>query len=236
MRHTERRWWGGGARTRGATAERGQALPLVALLAWAAAAMALIIAMVGGRAIDAARAQAGADAAALGEAAARGSGSVLARANGVQLNAVEHSGVIAFSAGPAHRGAIEHGGAVAVTVSSGHGQAVAAAAGGRAGWFGLDDRMQRALRRAELLLGEELVVVSGFRSRAEQERLWATRHANPYPVARPGTSLHELGLAVDVALHQVARLAVMGDATGLCQPLPLVDPVHFTLCRTTPTR
>lgn len=161
---------------------------------------------------------------------------MLARANGVQLDALDHSGVVEHGELTEHTGAIAHGAAVEVTVSSGHVQAAAAAAGGPAAWNGLDERIQRALRRAELLLGEELVVVSGLRSRAEQERLWATRHANPYPVARPGTSLHELGLAVDVALHQVVRLAAIADATGLCQPLPLVDPVHFTLCRTTPTR
>ena len=236
MQGTEGRRWGGGARRVGVGNDRGQAIPLVALLAWAVAAMALMIAMVGGRAIDAARAQAGADAAALGEAAVRGSGPLLARANGVRLEALDHSGVVEQGGPTEHTGVIVHGPAVEVTVSSGHVQAVAAAEGGRAGWSGLDERLQRALRRAELLVGEELVVVSGGRSRAEQARLWATRHTNPYPVARPGTSLHELGLAVDVALHQVVRLAAIAAATGLCQPLALVDPVHFTLCRTTPTR
>ena len=204
--------------------DRGQSLPFVALMVWAAAGVALTIALLGGRAIDAARAQAGADATALGEAAVPGSAQVLASANDVRLEALEHG----------H--GIEHGAPVEVIVSSGPMRAVAAARASRPRWNGLDERLRQALRRAELLLGEEVIVVSGYRSRADQERLWAARHANPYPVARPGTSLHELGLAVDVTLHQSVRLAAIAEATGLCQPLPLVDPVHFTLCRTTPTR
>lgn len=43
-------------------------------------------------------------------------------------------------------------------------------------------------------------IVSGRRSRASQERLWAAflRGDHPGPVARPGTSLHERGEAVDL--------------------------------------
>jgi Transglycosylase SLT domain/D-alanyl-D-alanine carboxypeptidase/Putative Flp pilus-assembly TadE/G-like len=56
------------------------------------------------------------------------------------------------------------------------------------------DRMAAAARREA---GLHLVVVSGYRSDAEQARLWA---ANPDPkwVARPGTSLHRYGTELDL--------------------------------------
>lgn len=41
-------------------------------------------------------------------------------------------------------------------------------------------------------------VTSVRRSRSEQLRLWNNRHRNPYPVAPPGTSKHELGRAWDM--------------------------------------
>jgi hypothetical protein len=43
-----------------------------------------------------------------------------------------------------------------------------------------------------------LRVTSVRRSRTEQIRLWRTRARNPYPVAPPGQSLHEYGLAWDM--------------------------------------
>ncbi|MBM3269909.1 MAG: peptidoglycan-binding protein, partial [Candidatus Sericytochromatia bacterium] len=54
------------------------------------------------------------------------------------------------------------------------------------------DRMVAAARRD----GIDLVINSGYRTRAEQERLW---RANPNPryVAPPGTSNHEKGNAID---------------------------------------
>ena len=53
---------------------------------------------------------------------------------------------------------------------------------------------------------------------------------NPYPVAPPGTSLHESGLAVDVPLGFVPTLLAVAADAGLCQPLPETDPVHFEPC------
>lgn len=43
-----------------------------------------------------------------------------------------------------------------------------------------------------------LRITSVRRSRTEQLRLWNNRHRNPYPVAPPGQSLHEYGLAWDM--------------------------------------
>ena len=73
-------------------------------------------------------------------------------------------------------------------------------------------------------------VVSGLRTRVEQEELWRRRHTNPYPVARPGTSDHERGVAIDVPRAVAEELAAIGPAVGLCRPLPQTDPVHFVLC------
>lgn len=90
--------------------------------------------------------------------------------------------------------------------------------------------MRAALARAEQLLGQPVPVTSGYRSGAEQRRLWSGRRANPYPVAPPGTSMHERGLAIDVPASLADRLAAVGRAAGLCRPLPATDPVHFELC------
>jgi D-alanyl-D-alanine dipeptidase len=56
------------------------------------------------------------------------------------------------------------------------------------------DRMQAAAHRD----GISLVVVSGFRSNAEQAALFA-RHPDPKWVAPPGRSLHRLGTELDLA-------------------------------------
>jgi hypothetical protein len=55
------------------------------------------------------------------------------------------------------------------------------------------DRMERAASAA----GIHLIVVSGFRSNAEQALLFA-RHPDPRWVARPGTSLHRLATELDL--------------------------------------
>lgn len=197
---------------RGCGKDRGQVLPIVALELWIVAGMALLVVLLGERAVDRARAQAGADAVALAAAADPSAGSAIAELNGVNIDS------------------FRPGLTVDVVVSSGTASAAARAESNRPGWEGLDPRLVDGLRQAESLLGEPVVVVSGLRSRAEQARLWADRHNNPYPVAPPGTSLHEAGLAVDVPLHVASRLATVARRSGLCQPLPLTDPVHFTLC------
>ena len=55
------------------------------------------------------------------------------------------------------------------------------------------DRMERAARAD----GVSLTIASGFRSDAEQARLFAA-HPDPKWVARPGTSLHRLGTELDI--------------------------------------
>jgi hypothetical protein len=73
---------------------------------------------------------------------------------------------------------------------------------------------------------------SGYRSYAKQAQLYASRASNPNPVAPPGHSLHEQGLAADGTINgtplgtlPAAVLARFGLAT-----VP-GDPVHIQLAR-----
>ena len=102
--------------------------------------------------------------------------------------------------------------------------------GGGGSRRGLTPAMLAALARADGLLGRPVTVVSGLRTHAEQEALWERRATNPYPVARPGTSDHERGVAIDVPRGEVDDLRRVAGAAGLCQPLPAADPVHFVVC------
>jgi hypothetical protein len=108
--------------------------------------------------------------------------------------------------------------------------AVADKQGGRRA--GLHPDTLFALERADSLLEKRglpspIPVVSGLRTYAEQMQLWIRRGSNPYPVARPGTSAHELGLAIDVPASWVPLVLAVAAEAGLCQPFPQRDPIHF---------
>jgi hypothetical protein len=211
-----------------ARADRGQATPLaVAMMAIVLVAMAGLV-PVGRVLAERAAARTAADAAALagaveGEEAAR----TLAERNGASLLAFQRDGdevVVRVRVG----GADAYARARATGARSVAGGTAPPAGGGdRAG---LAPAMLAALARADGLLGRPVRVVSGLRTRAEQEDLWARRHTNPYPVARPGTSDHERGLAIDVARADVPAVLGVAAASGLCQPLPDSDAVHFVVC------
>jgi hypothetical protein len=209
-------------------ADQGQATPLaVAMMALVLVAMVGLV-PVGHVLADRAAARTAADAAALagaveGEEAAR----ALADRSGASLLSFRRDGdevVVRVRVG----GADAYARARATGARPGTGRTVPPEGGGdRAG---LAPAMLAALARADGLLGRPVRVVSGLRTRAEQEDLWARRHTNPYPVARPGTSDHERGLAVDVARTDVPAVLGVAAASGLCRPLPDTDPVHFVLC------
>ncbi len=192
----------------------------------AVVAVALVALVPFGVAIaDRARARTAADAAALagaaeGEDAARD----VAEANGGELLHIETNG-------DEVRVRVRFGDVDAYARARATVRAVPGAGGAAAdGRVGLAPTMLAALARADGLLGEAVPIVSGLRTRAQQQALWDRRHTNPYPVARPGTSDHERGLAVDVPRHVVADLVAVADEAGLCQPLPESDPVHFVVC------
>jgi hypothetical protein len=182
----------------------------------------------GGAAVARAQAVTAADAAALaGAADTKDAAAAAARWNGARLVSYEELGTDV-------RVRVERAGARAT--------ARARKAAGTADLFfddqpglasserGLAPAMRAALERAKAALGAPVPVTSGFRSRAQQASLWANRAANPYPVAAPGTSRHESGLAVDVPTSFVPRLLSVASRVGLCQPYPRTDPVHFELC------
>lgn len=56
--------------------------------------------------------------------------------------------------------------------------------------------------------GIQVTPTSGYRTREEQAALYNNRHKNPFPVAPPGSSRHESGLAVDLSVPQSQRSKV----------------------------
>ena len=81
--------------------------------------------------------------------------------------------------------------------------------------------------------GKTVSVTSGLRSYEDQLRLWNNRGNNPNPVAKPGTSLHERGLAIDVSKSDAEAMDSMGilGKYGLNRPVR-GDPVHIQLMGT----
>jgi len=208
--------------------ERGSVAPLLAVLVVAAGAAALGLGKIGGAAVARAQARTAADAAALagaadGEQAAR----AMASANGARLVAYAEEGndtQVAVVLGRARASARARRESGRRWSSSAPGALAARRSDG------LAPAMLAALARAEQLLGRPVPISSGYRSPGEQASLWARRASNPYPVAPPGTSMHELGLAVDVPLSFVPTLVAIAPEVGLCHPYPDTDPVHFEVC------
>jgi D-alanyl-D-alanine carboxypeptidase/Putative Flp pilus-assembly TadE/G-like len=209
----------------------GQVVPLAAALVGLCCVALLALAPVARALDDRARARTAADAAALaGAADGERTAREVAAANGADLLEIERNGdevVVQVRVGEVEAYARARGTRRPVDVGAG---GPAGGAGGRRA--GLAPAMLAALARADGLLGHPVRVVSGLRSRSEQEALWARRGTNPYPVARPGTSDHERGLAIDVPRADVADLRRVARAAGLCQPLPTTDPIHFIVCGT----
>ena len=204
------------------TDERGSTLPFIALTIVLVGVIVILLGRMGSAATSRAGARNAADAAALaGAAAGRSAADELARANGAEL--------VSYA---------EIGNDTEVRVRLGPAEAVGRArrtgdrgGGGAGATKGLAAAMRAALARAEQLLGRPVPITSGFRSAEAQAQLYANRAANPYPVAPPGSSMHERGLAVDVPADFVPQLLAVAPRAGLCQPYPADDPIHFEVCR-----
>lgn len=71
-------------------------------------------------------------------------------------------------------------------------------------------------------------VTSTRRSRAEQTRLYRRYLSgqSPYPVAVPGTSLHEQGMAFDLVADNLSELGALWERMG-GRWGGSSDPVHF---------
>jgi hypothetical protein len=206
-------------------------MPLAAAMLALAAVALLALAPVGHALRQRTEARTSADAAALaGAAEGEGAARRLAEANGAELAAFESAGddvivEVRLGDATAYARARSTGGSPPGAPPGG---TDVAGGGDRAG---LSSAMLAALARADELLGRPVPVASGLRTRADQEALWRRRATNPFPVARPGTSAHERGEAVDVPSAFVGDLLAVAAAAGLCQPLPVTDPVHFVVCR-----
>lgn len=210
-------------------ADRGQVTPFMAAAVGLVALMLLALGPMARALTNRAQARTAADAAALagaaeGEAAARET----AARNGSDLVSFElDDGEVTVEVTIEGVNAYSQARAVPVRSPSRPDGPAGEGTGARAG---LAPAMLAALERADELLGETVPVTSGYRSPERQRELWEQRHTNPFPVAPPGSSRHERGLAVDVPGDFVGRLAGVADQVGLCQTLPVTDPIHFELC------
>lgn len=78
--------------------------------------------------------------------------------------------------------------------------------------------------------GIKIKVTSAYRTAEEQRAIFAQAEANPYPVARPGRSQHEYGVAVDMVAtprENQAALGTVWNALGLYWSPS--DEVHFAV-------
>lgn len=201
--------------------QSGQVLPLVALMLVLFGGACLLVARLGSAVVLRARAVAVADTAALaGAVDGKDAARRVAAANGGEVERYERVGrsdvrvrVRLDRAGASARARpVESSSTSAGTVGE------------------LAPVMRSALDRVARLLGRPVPVTSGYRSFAEQVALYARRSRSPYPVAPPGRSMHERGLAVDVPSSFVPTLLGVARAAGLCRPYPKSDPVHFEIC------
>ena len=89
------------------------------------------------------------------------------------------------------------------------------------------------LERLAAARGETWTITSGLRTHAEQQRLWDQRASNPFPVARPGSSIHEQGDSADVTVGGRPIQEVVSRADLVQAGLnPLAgDAVHVDLLR-----
>jgi hypothetical protein len=112
-----------------------------------------------------------------------------------------------------------------------------------AGLQGIDPRLRDAFQRTQQAWRQQFpdlprpVLTSGYRSLQDQQRLYNQRFNNPNPVAKPGSSKHETGGAVDVGFvdsrgngvndpRLLDMFAQLGTQYGLSRPVKN-DKVHF---------
>lgn len=90
--------------------------------------------------------------------------------------------------------------------------------------------VRRNLPRVARALGFDARVTSAYRSRAKQAWLYNRwlQGLQSYPVAPPGTSDHEKGLALDVVSTNLPQLVSLLTSAGL-RWAGEADPVHFAL-------
>ena len=115
-------------------------------------------------------------------------------------------------------------------VAGGHREAAGLSRSKVAGLHPALAAIKRNLPSVARSLGFSARVTSGYRSRASQTRLYNRyiQGLQPYPVAPPGTSDHERGLALDVVSTNPDELVRLLTSAGLFWAGE-DDPVHFSL-------
>ena len=183
--------------------ERGQVLPLVAVVMVLAGVACVAAGRLGSKAVAEAGATTAADAAALaGAAEGREAAGRIAAANGAVVAEFERLGADTRVR--------------VVSPAGAQASARARRAGGPSATEGAPaPALRAALARAGQLLGAPVPVGAP---------------AAGAPLPGDSASRHARGLAVDVAASVVASLAAVAAGAGLCQPYPDAHPVHFELC------
>jgi hypothetical protein len=114
------------------------------------------------------------------------------------------------------------------------------ASGSRSNFEALDsaikDRVTAAAEQYNAVTGNKITVNSAKRETEDQQRLWdqSVKNGTPgisptgMPMAKPGTSKHERGLAIDIQNYKDTAAVAAMNQQGLRQTVPN-DPVHFTL-------
>ena len=90
----------------------------------------------------------------------------------------------------------------------------------------LAERLEQAKAAYLKQYGKPMPITSGFRTKEDQQRLYDQRGSNPNLVAKPGTSLHETGNAVDIGTTVPEAFL---NQFGIHRPLGKKDPVHAVL-------
>jgi len=90
----------------------------------------------------------------------------------------------------------------------------------------MSGRLQAANEAWKAKTGRDLPINSGARSAEQGVKLWGERGSNPNLVAKPGTSLHEKGMAADISPEVPAAFL---DQFGLHRPFGSKDPVHVEI-------
>jgi D-alanyl-D-alanine carboxypeptidase len=92
----------------------------------------------------------------------------------------------------------------------------------------------RAFKQAQRASGGAIEVVQSYRSCAQQaidcQRICGNAQGCPGRCAKPGTSYHQLGAAIDISQASLDTSGVVAALTqaGWCQSVPRTDPGHFS--------
>ena len=102
----------------------------------------------------------------------------------------------------------------------------------------IKDKIINAAKQFNAIAGGSISINSAKRDPEDQQRIWDEsvaagrpgRTAKNMPIGKPGTSKHELGLAVDIQNYNDPNAVAAMNSQGLFQTVPN-DPVHFQMAK-----